>query len=129
MPVETSGNRDNKMMQPSRLGSGIGSLILLLLILNFLVLPSVNRPTQVLYSEFLQQVKAGQVEEASVSPTEIRYVLRSAADKDADPAISKTSKATNVYTTTPVESDMDLVALLEKQGVKFGAPHPVATSF
>jgi cell division protease FtsH len=124
MPVKTNGNRDNKMMQPSRLGSGIGSLILFLLILNFLVLPAVNRPTQVLYSEFLQQVKAGQVEEASVSPTEIRYVRRSAADQDVDPVTSKTSKTSNVYTTTPIESDLDLVALLEKQGVKFGAPPP-----
>jgi len=129
MPVETNGNRDNKMMQPSRLGSGIASLILFLLILNFLVLPSMNRPTQVLYSEFLQQVKAGQVEQASVSPTEIRYVLKTGTDQDAGASTSESSKSTDIYTTIPVESDLDLVALLEEQGVKFGAPPPSRGGF
>jgi cell division protease FtsH len=124
MPVETNGNRDNKMMHPSRLGSGIGFLILFLLILNFLILPSMNRPTQVLYSEFLQQVRAGQVKEASVSPTEIRYVLGTPVEKDAGSSLSGVSKSTKVYTTVPVKSNLDLVSLLEKQGVKFGAPPP-----
>ncbi len=131
MPVETNGNRDNKMMQPSRLGCGIGSLVLFLLILNFLVLPSMTRPSQVLYSEFLQQVRAGQVEQASLGPTEIRYVLRADAD-DRERAPSSASErrgATNVYTTIPVESDLDLVALLEEQGVKFGAPPPSRSGF
>lgn len=73
MPIETNGNRDNKMMKPTRLSSGIGTLILFLLILNFLVLPSMSRPSRVLYSTFLQQVRAGKVAQASVSPTEIRY--------------------------------------------------------
>ncbi|ETW98729.1 MAG: cell division protein FtsH [Candidatus Entotheonella factor] len=127
MPVETNGDRDNKMMQPSRLGSGIGSLILFLLILNFLVLPSMDRPSQVLYSEFLQQVRAGQVEQASVSPTEIRYSLKSDASEDI--SSSRMSRASNVYTTVPVESDLDLVALLEAQGVKFGAPPPSRGGF
>ena len=129
MPVETNGNRDNKMMQPSRLGSGIGSLILFLLILNFLILPTMNHPTRVLYSEFLQQVKAGQVEQASVSPTEIRYVLKSDEDRDAARATSRASKPAKVYTTVPIESDLDLVTLLEQQGVKFGAPPPNANGF
>ncbi len=131
MPVETNGNRDNKMMQPSRLGSGIGTLILFLLILNFLILPLMNRPSQVLYSEFLQQVRAGQVEEASLSPTEIRYVLRSETDTDESVrrSLSATSRSTKVFTTVPVESDLDLVALLEEQGVKFGAPPPSRGGF
>lgn len=129
MPVETNGNRDNKMMQPSRLGSGIGSLILFLLILNFLVLPSMNRPSQVLYSEFLQQVRAGQVEEASLSPTKIRYVLKTDADAGARLSTSMTTKSASVYTTIPVESDLDLVALLEEQGVKFGALPPSRGGF
>ena len=129
MPVDTNGNRDNKMMQPSRLGGGIGSLILFLLLLNFLVLPSMNRPTQVLYSEFLQQVKAGQVEQASVSPTEIRYVLKTGTDQEAGASTSESSKSTGIYTTIPVESDLDLVALLAEQGVKFGAPPPSRSGF
>jgi cell division protease FtsH len=130
MPVETNGNRDNKMMQPSRIGSGIGTLILVLLILNLFILPSMNRPTQVLYSEFLQQVRDGQVEQASVSPTEIRYTLKTNAEQDERPATSAESRKTpEIYTTVPVESDTDLVALLEKQGVKFGAPPPSQNGF
>ena len=129
MPVDTNGNRDNKMMHPRRLGGGIGSLILFLLILNVFILPSMNRPTRVLYSEFLQQVKAGQVGEASVSPTEIRYVLKADQAPESSPVTSRASKPSKVYTTVPVESDLDLVALLEQQGVKFGAPPPSANGF
>jgi hypothetical protein len=50
MSIETNGNRDNKMMKPTRLSSGIGTLILFLIILNLVVLPSLSRPPRVLYS-------------------------------------------------------------------------------
>ncbi len=129
MPVETNGNRDNKMLQPSCLGSGIGSLILFLLLLNLFVLPSMNRPSRVLYSEFLRQVRDGNVDQASVSPTEIRYVLKTSPDQDASLSTSDASKASKLYTTIPVESDLDLVRLLEEQGVEFGAPSPSSGGF
>jgi len=124
MPVETNGNRDNKMMQPTRLSSGIGTLILFLVILNFLVLPSMSRPSRVLYSTFLQQVRAGKVAQASVSPTEIRYALKPASAQGTPLSVPQASTDSKVYTTIPVESDLDLVKLLEDQGVEFGAPPP-----
>ncbi len=129
MPVETNGNRDNKMLQPSRLGGGIGSLILFLLILNLFVLPSMSRPSRVLYSEFLRQVREGNVKQASVSPSEIRYVLKASSDESADLSDSGSSKSNKFFTTIPVESDLDLVKLMEEQGIEFGAPPPSRGGF
>ncbi len=129
MPVETNGNRDNKMLQPSRLGGGIGSLILFLLILNLFVLPSMNRPSRVLYSEFLHQVREGNVAQASVGATEIRYTLKTSAEQDAGLSGADASKTTQFYSTIPIESDLDLVKLLEEQGVEFGAPPPTSGGF
>lgn len=129
MPVETNGNRDNKMLQPSRLGSGIGSLILFLIILNLFVLPSMSRPSRVLYSEFLHQVREGNVAQVSVSPTEIRYILKASDDQDVGQSPSDPSKSPKLYTTVPIESDLDLVGLLEEQGVEFGAPPPTSGGF
>jgi len=129
MPIETNGNRDNKMMKPTRLSSGIGTLVLFLLILNFLILPSLSRPSRVLYSTFLQQVRAGKVARASVSPTEIRYALKPASDSGTPLSTPQASTDSEVYTTIPVESDLDLVKLLEEQGVEFGAPPPSRSGF
>ncbi len=131
MPVETNGNRDNKMMEPTRLGSGIGSLLLFLIIFNLFILPATTRPSRVLYSTFLKQVREGKVIEASVSPTEIRYVLRPESSERAQTQTETPQdlKEGIPFTTIPVESDIDLVQLLEEQGVEFGAPPPSKGGF
>lgn len=88
-----------------------------------------NQPSRVLYSEFLRQVRDGNVDQASVSPTEIRYTLKTSPDQDAALSTSDAAKAPKFYTTVPVESDLDLVKLLEEQGVEFGAPPPSSGGF
>jgi cell division protease FtsH len=76
------------------------------------------------YSTFLQQVRAGKVAQASVSPTEIRYSLKPASDSGTPSSAPQASTDSKVHTTIPVESDLDLVKLLEEQRVEFGAPPP-----
>jgi cell division protease FtsH len=110
MPVETNGDRPKP--QPHQVGSSILSLFLFLLLFNLFVIPLMRPgPKEVLYSQFLQQLKAGRVSQALIEKDEIRYSLKSVENQDDQ---SKTSKNTQdnqpVYVTTPIaSSQVDLV--------------------
>jgi cell division protease FtsH len=155
MPVEKDGDRSHKSInQAKSLGSSIGSLLAFWLILNFLILPAIFRPKRVPYSEFLEQVRNGQVAEALVSEAEIRYKLKPSAGHADSSSSDQTSSAANdasstdnvgqtnqseaqlnratdaedradqVYSTVPVEIDSGLVDLLVQHNVEFGSPSP-----
>jgi cell division protease FtsH len=68
---------------------------------------------QVPYSQFLQQVKAGQVEEATIGPEKIQYQLKSSAVKEAEASPNRVTQT--------VPMDDDLPELLEQHEVEFSA--------
>ncbi len=115
MPIETNGDRRAK--EPENVGGSLFLFFLLMILLNLVVIPIFgSRRPEVLYSEFLQQVKQGKVEKVLISPEKIRYILK---DKKAQTAIPE-----NIYETTPVGEDSQLVELLEEKNVTFGALPP-----
>ncbi len=68
---------------------------------------------QVPYSQFLQQVKAGQVEEATIGPDKIQYQLKSSAVKETETSPNRVTQT--------VPMDDDLPELLEQHQVEFSA--------
>ncbi len=89
MPIEKDGDRKPNLPKPQTFSSSLISFILFLLLLNFLVLPSLRpRPTRVPYSTFIRQVKDGKVYQAYIKEDEIRYTLKQDAtgSQSAQPA-------------------------------------------
>ncbi len=179
MPIEMNHKRDGKTPQPRNFGSGLFSLLITLFLINFVVIPAFRPgPTRVPYSEFLKQIRSGQVDQVLLGSEEIRYILKEGAAKNAEnpaspvpsasptapvapeasptaetpasPAPQPASPATptapppsasvspsptnpsdrpssnrqsdNLYSTVPIaDNTRELVNLLEKQGVEFGA--------
>ncbi|XQQ06738.1 MAG: ATP-dependent zinc metalloprotease FtsH [Leptolyngbya sp. IPPAS B-1204] len=87
MPVENK-KKDGKPPQPRNFGSSLLSLLVTLFLINYVVLPALGPGrTRVSYSEFLKQVRAGNVEEALLGETEIRYILKEGTEgAEATPA-------------------------------------------
>ncbi|MGV2830468.1 ATP-dependent zinc metalloprotease FtsH [Myxosarcina sp. GI1(2024)] len=125
MPVEM--DRDRPTPPSRQVGSSLLSLLLFLLFFNLFILPFIrSSPKEVLYSQFLQQLQDGKVARALVEPNEIRYTLKSTDAKSSNNQTASTSRDNQpVYVTTPIASDrVDVVQLLEKNQVEFGAPPP-----
>jgi cell division protease FtsH len=122
MPVETnnkrfSGRSPSGTPRPRQFGGGLLILFTFLLLLNF-VIPSFGaQPPQVPYSDFVTQVKDGQVERAIIGTDKIEFTLKSAQPlpEGAPP---------QVYATTPVAIDLDLPKILRDHDVNFSAPAP-----
>jgi cell division protease FtsH len=77
MPVEKENDRNQQLPEPRSLGSSVISLLMFLILFNFIILPLFRpRPTQVPYSTFLSEVKERRVAKAFITDSEIRYVLR-----------------------------------------------------
>jgi cell division protease FtsH len=74
-------------------------------------------PTEeVPYSEFLEQVEAGEVEEAVIAPDQIRYQLKEPMMIDGE--------SVETLRTVPVQNDQQLTALLRSHDVEFSAIPP-----
>ncbi|RMF26155.1 MAG: ATP-dependent metallopeptidase FtsH/Yme1/Tma family protein [Cyanobacteria bacterium J083] len=116
MPVETNGNRSFKTPEPKQLGSSLILFFTILLFFNLVIAPLfAPRPPEIPYSDFIEQVEAGKVERALVTPERIQYVVKSEGETEGQP---------QVYVTTPVPLDLDLPKILREHDVKFGAPPP-----
>jgi cell division protease FtsH len=82
MPVERN-KKDGKPPQPRSFGSSLLSLLVTLFLINYVLLPAFDPRTRVPYSEFLNQIREGKVEEVLLGETEIRYALKEEAETSA----------------------------------------------
>ncbi|MEM9904429.1 MAG: ATP-dependent zinc metalloprotease FtsH, partial [Cyanobacteria bacterium P01_D01_bin.44] len=137
MPVETRDRKPNQP-DPKQVGRGFLYLLFYLLLFNWVIMPMLRpAPEKIPYSEFLQQVEAGEVEQAQIGAEEIRYSLKaeeaegseaegSEADRegggDGEPEGAEVEAIE--YVSTPVPGNFDLVAFLAEHGVEFAAPPP-----
>ncbi len=119
MPVDTNANRPMKMPKPKQLGGSLLILITILFLVN--IIPGLGGKQYAMmgYSDFINKVQADQVEEALITPNEIRFVLK-ATDKN---------QTRLIYATTPVPVDLDLPKILREHNVKFEAPPPNNTGW
>ncbi|MCZ2202950.1 MAG: ATP-dependent zinc metalloprotease FtsH [Cylindrospermopsis raciborskii PAMP2012] len=92
-------------------------LITILLLLN-LIVPSILGPRlqQVPYSDFIDQVKAGEVDKAIVGVDRIEYAITTQTPEG--------KIVEQVFRTTPVAIDLDLPKILRENNVEFAAPPP-----
>jgi len=122
MPVETETQRSQKAPKPRQFGNSFILFVTTLLLLNFIILPALRpRPPQVPCSNFIEQVEAGQVARAIVSPNRIQYMLK--------PGPGAKNQAPLVLETTPVALDLDLPRILRSHDVEFAAPPPTNTAW
>lgn len=119
MPVETKNKLPIKTPRPRQFGGGLLILLTLLLVLNFVVPTFGARPAQIAYSDFIAQVQAGKVDRALVSPGQIEFTLKPEAPTDPSQ-----SQVPQVFSTTPIATDLELPKILRENGVEFGAPPP-----
>jgi cell division protease FtsH len=71
------------------------------------------------YSEFIQQVEAGQVVKVTIDNQEIQYELKS-----APVAKSKNTKAENIFVTRRLAEDPELAKILRAHQVEYSVPAP-----
>jgi cell division protease FtsH len=120
MPVETKDK--SKLPSPKALGNGLLALGVLLLVLNFVILPFFRpRPTffKVSYSEFLKKVKSTQVDEALVAKEQIIFNLKPGGQPCPIQPPNTPIKEQKLCVTTPVADDPNLTELLAEHDVKF----------
>jgi len=118
MPVKT--NHKNQLRPPNIKQVGGGLLALLaILVLGNLIFRSffAPRPSQVGYSDFIDQVEAQKVDAAIIGRERIEFFIK------AQTPPGKPS-AYRVFTTTPIPVDLDLPKILRDHHVKFAAPPP-----
>ncbi|PLZ78722.1 ATP-dependent zinc metalloprotease FtsH, partial [Fischerella thermalis] len=121
MPVETETQRSQKQPKPRDVGGSLLIFLVSLFLLNLLIFPNLSpRPPEVPYSEFVEQVEAGQVARAIVSPNRIEYQLKPKPGETEPPRI---------FATTPVAIDLDLPKILREHNVEFAAPPPSNTGW
>jgi cell division protease FtsH len=119
MPVDTNNKLPIKTPRPRQFGGGLLILFTLLLLLNF-ILPSFGqRPPQIAYSDFIAQVQAGKVDRAVVGPNQIEFTL-----KPDTATVQPQQERPQVYSTTPIPTDLELPKILRENGIEFGAPPP-----
>ncbi|MBD2081075.1 ATP-dependent zinc metalloprotease FtsH [Leptolyngbya sp. FACHB-17] len=114
MPVETNNKRTQR---PRQFGGGLLIVFALLLLLNFVVPSFSSQSQQVAYSDFVSQVRSGNVDRAIIGNDKIEFTLKS-----TQPAQDGTRAP--VYTTAPVAIDLDLPKILRDNNVEFSAPTP-----
>ncbi|HIK30206.1 MAG TPA: ATP-dependent zinc metalloprotease FtsH [Oscillatoriales cyanobacterium M59_W2019_021] len=121
MPVETETQRSRRTPEPRKFGNSLAVFLLTLFILNFVIFPALTpRPPEVPYSDFIEQVEAGKVERAIVTPERIQYVLKPEPSQTPEGKVA----APQVLVTTPVALDLDLPNILREHDVEFAAPPP-----
>ncbi|HIK18892.1 MAG TPA: ATP-dependent zinc metalloprotease FtsH [Leptolyngbyaceae cyanobacterium M33_DOE_097] len=120
MPVDTGNKSPLKSPRRRQLGGSLLILLTLLLVLNFVIPSFGSRPPQVAYSDFINQVKAGKVDRALVGSERIEFTLKPTEDT---PTTEEAARP-RVYSTTPVQIDLDLPKILRDNSVEFGAPQP-----
>jgi len=111
---------NNKPSENQGLGRNLIILLLWLLFLNFFVFRGDESPL-VPYSDFLQQVETGQVEEVIMGGDRLEYTLKPDAEAvDLAEAADEDSIMLE-RVTVPVAGDTQLTQLLQQHGVKFSA--------
>jgi len=119
MPVDNNNSNDNtnKPSEPKRswvkkYGTSLFLLAATVLLINFGLLPNLgaNR-RQVPYSQFLEQVQADKVEQATIGREQIRYQLKEGATSE--------SQESRSFETTAVPQDQKLVEILRQHNVEF----------
>ncbi|NBD18043.1 MAG: ATP-dependent zinc metalloprotease FtsH [Cyanobacteria bacterium] len=114
MPIETETQRSRKEAKPNPFGDTLFLFLTFFFLINFLFATVFkSQPPEVAYSQFVQDVQAGKVERATISPDRIEYVLK-----------SESKEGTSVFTTTPVPMDLELPQILRENKVEFSAPPP-----
>ncbi|MCU0532356.1 MAG: ATP-dependent zinc metalloprotease FtsH [Hydrococcus sp. Prado102] len=122
MPVEKDGN--SKTPKLEHFGSSLVTLFLFLILFHFFVAPAFRtRTNEVLYSQFLKEVKDGKVGRALVGQDQIQYILKSDLPK-TQTTQADSSPPPKAYVTRPIAGDADLPKLLAEKNVEFGAPPP-----
>ena len=102
----------NPSESPGGLGAGLLPLFLLLLLVSLFV-PQKSMRESVPYSQFLDRVESGVVEEVEIGETVIEFVLKPQGEEEVGQTLF----------TVPVAEDPELVPLLREHGVKFaGVP-------
>ncbi|MBD1880539.1 ATP-dependent zinc metalloprotease FtsH [Coleofasciculus sp. FACHB-T130] len=117
MPVENNNKRSPKASRTKQFGGSFLILFTILLLLNFIIPSFGSQLPQVPYSDFINQVESGKVEQAVVSNDRIEYALKS-------DATGEQAAPDQVFVTTPVAIDLDLPKILREHNVKFAAPAP-----
>jgi cell division protease FtsH len=111
MPIDN--NRKSTGLHPS-IPTGLIFLAWAILMLTW---PSENYPRKS-YSEFVQQVEAGQVVKATIESQEIRYEVKpTSAAKDLD-------KTKNIFITRRLVEDPELAKILRTHQVEYSVPAP-----
>lgn len=119
MPVDNnnSNHNTNKPSEPQRswvkkYGTSLFLLAATVLLINFGLLPNLgaNR-RQVPYSQFLEQVQADKVEQATIGREQIRYQLKEGATSESEESRS--------FKTIAVPQDQKLVEILRQHNVEF----------
>lgn len=119
MPVDNNNSNDNtnKPSEPKRswvkkYGTSLFLLAATVLLINFGLLPNLgaNR-RQVPYSQFLEQVQADKVEQATIGREQIRYQLKEGATSESEESRS--------FKTIAVPQDQKLVEILRQHNVEF----------
>ncbi|MEO0948755.1 MAG: ATP-dependent zinc metalloprotease FtsH [Cyanobacteria bacterium J06641_5] len=117
MPLETETQRSNKQPQPRDVGGNLLIFLMTLLLINLIIFPVLKQPQpEIPYSEFIEQVEAGQVEQALVGQERIEYTLKPGLDEENQPP--------QTFVTIPVATDLDLPKILRAHEVEFSAPPP-----
>ena len=114
MPIDTNNNYNDKKPEGWQFRRSIIMLLIWLLLLNIVFFGS-SQSERVSYSEFLDQVEAGQVASAKITPDRIEYVLKSSQTNNQG------DEESQVIITTPVASDLNLTKILREHQVKFSA--------
>ena len=116
MPVEKDGNP--KTPNPQHFGGSLLMLLSFWFLIHFFIAPGI-RPskTEVLYSQFLKDVKEGKVTKVLVGENQIEYTQKTEQppNKQNQPKL---------YVTIPIPNDQNLPKLLEDKNVEFGAIPP-----
>ncbi|RAM50008.1 MAG: cell division protein FtsH [Hapalosiphonaceae cyanobacterium JJU2] len=125
MPVEKDGNPNAP--NPHHFGGSLLILLFFLFMFHFFIAPGM-RPskTEVLYSQFLKDIKEGKVAKALVGENQIEYTRKS---KQTQTQQNQPAPPEKVYVTTPIPNDQNLPKLLEDKNVEFGAIPPDRGNF
>ncbi|PSO65445.1 MAG: cell division protein FtsH [Cyanobacteria bacterium SW_6_48_11] len=114
MPANQKNNNDSSNQKNSRtirVNGGILLLVATVVLLSFALLSPGSSGQQVPYSKFIEQVKADQVEKATIGSERIEYKLTEwAVQEPEDP---------RTFETRPLPTDRDLTEILENHNVEY----------
>jgi len=120
MPVEKDGNPNTP--NPHHFGGSLLILLFFLFLFHFFIAPGMRSPkTEVLYSQFLRDIKEGKVTKALVGENQIEYTLKTQQSQTQQ---NQPAPPEKLYVTTPIPNDQNLPELLEDKNVEFGAIPP-----